>query len=56
MTHYKPKARDSDLRMTALATDTSSRQRGSYIRTMTARVQLKKSLVVILKGLGVKTN
>jgi hypothetical protein len=26
------------------------------MRTMTARVQLKKSLVVILKGLGAKTN
>jgi hypothetical protein len=29
----------------------SSRQRGSYIRTITARFQLKKSLVVSLKGL-----
>jgi hypothetical protein len=34
----------------------SSRQRGCYIRTITARVQLKKeSLVVILKGLDAKT-
>jgi hypothetical protein len=36
----------------------SSRQRGCYIRTITAKVQLKekKSLVVGLKGLDVKTN
>jgi hypothetical protein len=35
----------------------SSRHRGCYIRTMTARVQLKeKSLVVSLQGLGPETN
>jgi hypothetical protein len=35
----------------------SSRQGGCYVRTMIARVQLqKKILVVILKGLGAKTN
>jgi hypothetical protein len=33
-----------------------SRQRGCYIRTITARVQLKNSLVVSLKGLDAKTN
>jgi hypothetical protein len=31
-----------------------SRERGCYARTMTVRVQLKKSLVVILKELGAK--
>jgi hypothetical protein len=37
-------------------TDPSSRQRGYYIRTITAGVQLKKAiLAVILKGLGAKT-
>jgi hypothetical protein len=29
--------------------------RGCYIRIITARVQLKKSLVVVLKGLDAKT-
>jgi hypothetical protein len=28
----------------------------TYIRTLTARVQLKKSLAVSLKGLGAKTD
>jgi hypothetical protein len=37
-------------------TNPSSRQRGCYIRTITARVQLKKTLVVGLKGLDAKTN
>jgi hypothetical protein len=32
------------------------RQRGCYIRTITASVQLKKILVVVLKGLVAKTN
>jgi hypothetical protein len=37
--------------------NSSSRQRGCYIRTVTARVQLnKKSLAVSLKGLDAKTN
>jgi hypothetical protein len=37
--------------------DPSSRQRGCYIRTMTAGVQLrKKNLAVILKGVGAKMN
>jgi hypothetical protein len=36
--------------------DPSSRQRGLYVRIMTARVQLQKeSLVVSLKGLDAKT-
>jgi hypothetical protein len=40
----------------SLETDPFIRQRGCYIRAMTARVQLKKkSLVVILKGLDAKT-
>jgi hypothetical protein len=34
---------------------TASRQRGRYIRSMTASVQLKKLLVVSLKGLVAKT-
>jgi hypothetical protein len=35
----------------------SSRQRGCYIKTVTARVQLRKiSLVVGLKRLSAKTN
>jgi hypothetical protein len=34
----------------------SSRQTGSYIRTITASVQLKKLLVVTLKGFVAKTN
>jgi hypothetical protein len=34
----------------------SSRQRGCYMRTITASVQLKKSLVMSLKGLDVKMN
>jgi hypothetical protein len=38
-------------------TDPFSRQRGGYIRAMTARVQLKRKLMVVsLKGLGAKTN
>jgi hypothetical protein len=39
-------------------TDQSSRQRGCYIRTMTAGVQSRKEniLAVKLKGLGAKTN
>jgi hypothetical protein len=37
-------------------TVTKDMQEGSYIRTITARVQLKKSLVVGLKGLDPKTN
>jgi hypothetical protein len=37
-------------------TDPSSRQRGCYIRIMKASIQLKKLLVVILKGLVAKTN
>jgi hypothetical protein len=38
-------------------TNPFSRQRGCYIRTSTARVQLKKkSLVVGLKGPGAKVN
>jgi hypothetical protein len=36
--------------------DPSSRQRGSYIRTTTTRVHLKKNLVVGIKGLDAKTN
>jgi hypothetical protein len=41
----------------SLETNSASLQRGCYIRTMTVRVQLKKkSLVVILKGLGAKTD
>jgi hypothetical protein len=32
------------------------RQRGCYIRIITAKVQLKKFLVVGLKGLDIKTN
>jgi hypothetical protein len=37
-------------------TDPSSHQRGCYIRTMTASVQLKKKLLVVsLKELVVKT-
>jgi hypothetical protein len=34
----------------------SSRQRGCYIRARTATVQLKKSLVMGLKGLEAKMN
>jgi hypothetical protein len=34
----------------------SSRERGCYIRTKTADVQLKKNLAVSLKGLGAKKN
>jgi hypothetical protein len=49
-----------DPRMTALVRASSncksSHQRGCYIRIMAARVQLKKSLVVIFKRLGAKTN
>jgi hypothetical protein len=37
-------------------TDHSPRQRECYIRTMTARVQLKIMLVVSLKELVAKTN
>jgi hypothetical protein len=38
-------------------TDQSSRQRGCYIRTMTAGVQLRKKILAVgLKGLGAKTN
>jgi hypothetical protein len=37
-------------------TTPSSRQRGCYIRTMTGRVQLKRSLLVILERFGAKTN
>jgi hypothetical protein len=37
-------------------TNLSSRQRGCYIRTIIARVKLKKSLVVSLKGLDAKMN
>jgi hypothetical protein len=37
-------------------TDPSSPQRGCYIRSMTARVQLKKVLVVNLKRLVAETN
>jgi hypothetical protein len=33
-------------------TEPSSRQRGCYIRTMKARIQLKKLLVVGLEGKG----
>jgi hypothetical protein len=40
----------------SLETNPSYRQRGCYTRTITARVQFKKSLVVILKGLGTKTD
>jgi hypothetical protein len=36
--------------------DPSSRQRGCYIRSVDAGVQLKKNLAVSLKGLGAKTN
>jgi hypothetical protein len=36
-------------------TNPSSRQRGYYIRTMTAGVQLKKILAVSLEELGAKT-
>jgi hypothetical protein len=42
--------------MTALATASSNCKRGCYIRAMTATVQIKKSLVVILKDLVAKTN
>jgi hypothetical protein len=38
------------------ATHSSSRQRGYYILTITTSVQLKKMLVVSLKGLVTKTN
>jgi hypothetical protein len=55
--------RDSDPRMNALARASSSCKlhthplvRGCYIRTITAGVQLRKNLVVSLKGLGAKTN
>jgi hypothetical protein len=34
----------------------SSRQRGCYIRIITAKVQLERILAVSLKGLGAKTN
>jgi hypothetical protein len=38
-------------------TDPSSRQKGCYIRTIIANVQLKKKILVVgLKGLGAKTN
>jgi hypothetical protein len=39
-------------------TKPSSHQRGCYVRTITARVQLKEkiSLIVSLNGLGAKTN
>jgi hypothetical protein len=37
-------------------TNASSRQRGCYIRTITAKAQLKNSLVVGLKELDAKTN
>jgi hypothetical protein len=37
-------------------TDQSSRQRRCYIRIKIASVQLKKILVVNLKGLGAKMN
>jgi hypothetical protein len=37
-------------------TNPSSQQRKCYIRTITASVQLKKILVVGLKGLDAKTN
>jgi hypothetical protein len=41
----------------SLETNPSSRQRGCYVRTNTARVHLgEKSLVVSLKGLDAKTN
>jgi hypothetical protein len=35
---------------------TTPRQRGCYVRIVTARVQLKKSLVFILKGFGTEMN
>jgi hypothetical protein len=35
--------------------DPSSRQRGYYIKTVTAGVQLKNFLTVSLEGLGAKT-
>jgi hypothetical protein len=37
-------------------TDPSSRQRGRYIKTVTASVQSKKLLVMSLKGLVAKKN
>jgi hypothetical protein len=38
-------------------TDPSSLQRGNYIRTMTAGVQLRKNILAVsLKRLGAKTN
>jgi hypothetical protein len=37
-------------------TEPSSRQGGCYIRTMTADIQLRKNVIVSLKGLGAKTN
>jgi hypothetical protein len=38
-------------------TDPSSPQRGRYIRTMTAGVQLRKKILAVnFKGLGAKTN
>jgi hypothetical protein len=37
-------------------TDSTSHQRGCYIRTITTTIQLKNSLVVSLKGFDAKMN
>jgi hypothetical protein len=47
---------DRESQQQLLTTDSSSRQRGCYIRTMKASVQSKKLAIVSLKGRVAKTN